>query len=140
MDYRLNNEALTACVIVQVVRNGWADLTEAVGMTNLLMQPSLRKKAMKSDEEGELCRLFGQIDGGMLTVIMNSIVMLEEGGCVERDGHNLKLTPQGVALCQSMSNGRSKVLSGIVESIPTTLGIYAAIDKQKLYNQLHIAE
>ena len=140
MDYRLNNEALTACVVAQVVRNGWSDLTEVLGMTNLLMQPSLRKKAMKMDEEDELCRLFGQIDGGMLTVIMNSIVMLEEGGCIERYGHNLKLTAQGMALCQAMSDGRSKVLADIVESIPTTLGRYAAIEKENLYNQLHIAE
>jgi len=140
MDYRLNNEALTACVLAQVVRNGWADLTEAVGMTNLLIQPSLRKKAMMSDKEGELCRLFGQIDGGMLTIIMNSIVMLKEGGCIERDGCNLKLTAQGVALCQTISDGRSKVLADIVESLPLTLERYANIEKEKLYNQLHIAE
>ena len=78
MDYRLNNEAIVACVIAQVVSRGPYDIPFVTGMTNLLLQDRIRKKAiatMAEQVEG-LKLLLCQLDGMLFGVIVNSMTML----------------------------------------------------------------
>lgn len=88
MDYRINNEAIVACVIAQVVKRGPYDIPIVVGAVNLLMRKKFRKKALTTsgDNMKELTMIFGQLDGSLLGVILNSMTMLIEGGMHAKSG------------------------------------------------------
>lgn len=141
MDYRINNEAIIACVITQVAKRGPYDIPFTIGIVNLLMQERTRKKAL--DIPGinvkELKMLFGQLDGGLLGAIMNSATMLLEGGCLRRQGKKLVLTATGNELCQDINNCDSKMLKAIVNDLDLVLFKYDSIDLSSLYQQFWIA-
>ena len=121
MDYRLNNEAIVACVIAQLVRNGRRRLPVVVGLTNLLMHEKERKKVLSSNNVQELTAIVGQLDGGLLAIIMNSIVMMIKGGCMTFGEDVLCLTPSGMNLCEQMRDGRSKILRNIIADMPSIM-------------------
>lgn len=117
MDYRLNNEAIVACVAAQVVRGGCQKLPIVVAITNLLMHYAERKRVKNMPDGKDITIIVNQIDGGLLTIIMNSLVMLIQGDCLTFDGSELTLTKAGQNLCEQMKDGRSKMLSGIVKDM-----------------------
>ena len=121
MDYRLNNEAIVACVAAQVVRRGCYKLPLVVAITNLLMHDSERKKVTKTVTVNDLTSVVNKIDGGLLTIIMNSLVMLIQGGCMTFGEEALLLTPAGMRLCEHMKDGRSKMLSEILRDLPMVI-------------------
>lgn len=121
MDYRLNNEAIVACVAAQVVRSGCYKLPLVVAITNLLMHDAERKKVTKAVKSNDQAALVKQIDGGLLTIIMNSLIMLIQGGCMTYGEEVLRLTPAGMSLCEHMKDGRSKMLSEILRDLPTVM-------------------
>ena len=129
------------CVIAQVVRRGPCEVPFVTGILNLLMQDKLRKKvlSMPEDRVKELGMLFGQLDGDLLGVIMNSMTMLIEGGCLERRGDTMTLTDRGVEMCEEMNTGKSKMLGTILKDIDDVLLKYDRIDKNTLYEQMWIA-
>lgn len=141
MDYRINNEAIVGCIIAQVVKCGPYEVPFVTGIVNLLLQDRLRKKvlAIPSDRVKELCLLFGQLDGELLGVIMNSMTMLIEGRCLERHDDILALTKSGFELCEDMSTERSKLLANILKDIDNVLFKYDSIDRDVLYEQMWIA-
>lgn len=141
MDYRINNEAIVACVIAQVVQRGPYDVPFVTGIVNVLMMDSLRKKALAipSDNVKELGMMFGQLDGDLLGVILNSMAMLIEGGCLERQKGRLALTAVGLELCKEMNDGKCKMLSKILKDIDNVLFKYDSIDNNSLYEQMWIA-
>lgn len=121
MDYRLNNEAIVACVAAQVVRRGCHKLPLVVAITNLLMHDAERKKVTKTVTGNDLTSVVNKIDGGLLTIIMNSLVMLIQGGCMTFGEEELKLTPTGINLCEQMKDRRSKMLSDILRDLPMVM-------------------
>lgn len=141
MDYRINNEAIVGCVIAQVVKRGPYKVPFVIGMVNLLMQDKLRRKVQTThgDRVKELGMLFGQLDGDLLGVIMNSMTMLIEGGCLERSENTLTLTESGHELCEDMNAGKSKMLAKILNDIDNVLFKYGSIEKNTLYEQMWIA-
>lgn len=139
MDYRINNEAIVACTIAQVVKQGCTKLPMAVGVTNLLMQSSARKKALKTDDANELAAVFGQLDGGLLTIIMNSLVMLIQGGCMVYLQDQLVLTDEGLSLCASMVDGKSEKLADCIKDIPFVLSKIDSIASDNVFNRFFIA-
>lgn len=139
MDYRINNEAVVACTIAQVVRQGCTKLPMAVGVTNLLMQSSARKKVHKTDDVNELAAVFGQLDGGLLTIIINSIVMLIQGGCLAFHQDHLELTDDGMKLCASMKDCKSKKLAGCIKDIPLVLSKIDYIAPDAVFKRFFIA-
>lgn len=141
MDYRINNEAIVGCVIAQVVKHGPYEVPFVTGMVNLLMQDKLRRKVLATpgDRVQELGMLFGQLDGELLGVIMNSMTMLIEGRCLKRHDDTLTLTGTGIELCEEMNNGKSKLLAKILRDLDNVLFKYDGIDKNALYEQMWIA-
>lgn len=141
MDYRINNEALVACVIAQVVKRGPYDIPFVTGVVNLLMQKKYRKKALTTsgDNVKELTMIFGQLDGSLLGVILNSMTMLIEGGCLQKADGKLILTDSGQKLCQEMICGESKMLNDVLTDVDQILFKYDGIDLKKLYQQFWIA-
>lgn len=141
MDYRLNNEGIVACVIAQVVSRGSYDTPFVTGMTNLLLQDRIRKKAIATmaDQVEELKLLLGQLDGMLFGVIVNSMTMLIEGECLRRAGDRLELTMRGIRLCQNMEDGKCEYLSQMIRDLDRILFKYEAIDICSLYQQYWIA-
>jgi hypothetical protein len=141
MDYRINNEAIIACVIAQVVKRGSYDIPFVIGMVNLLMQKKYRKKALETsgDKAKDLMMIFGQLDGSLLGVIINSMTMLIEGKCLQKESGKLLLTEAGLELCQEMNDNRSKMLSEILTDMNQIIFNYESIDMKSLYQQFWIA-
>lgn len=142
MDYRINNEALVGCVIMQLMRRGPYEVPFVVGMVNLLLQKKLKNKVLNTgaDNVEMLGMLFGQIDGDLLDVIINSLTMLIEGRCLKRQDSKLQITDSGQHFCEDMGNGKSKILSDILKGSDEVLFKYDSIDKSLLYNKMWIAE
>ena len=136
MDYRINNEAIVACVIAQVVKRGPYDIPIVVGAVNLLMRKKFRKKALTTsgDNVKELTMIFG-----LLGVILNSMTMLIEGGCMQKADGKLVLTDSGQKLCQEMIGGESKILNDVLNDMDQILFKYECVDLKKLYQQFWIA-
>lgn len=141
MDYRINNEAIVACVIAQVVKRGPYDIPFVMGVVNLLMQKKYRKKALLTpgDKVNELTIIFGQLDGSLLGVILNSMTMLLEGECLQKVDGKLVLTDSGQELCQEMIGGESKMLNDVLNDMDQILFKYECVDLKKLYQQFWIA-
>ena len=141
MDYRINNEAIVACVIAQVVKRGPYDIPFVMGVVNLLMQKKYRKKALLTpgDKVNELTIIFGQLDGSLLGVILNSMTMLLEGECLQKVDGKLVLTDSGQELCQEMIGWESKMLNDVLNDMDQILFKYECVDLKKLYQQFWIA-
>lgn len=141
MDYRINNEAIVACVIAQVVKRGPYDIPFVTGVVNLLMRKKYRKKALTTsgDNVKELTMIFGQLDGSLLGAILNSMTMLLEGGCLQKVDGKLALTDAGQKLCQEMNGGKSKMLNDVLTDLDQILFKFECINLNSLYQQFWIA-
>lgn len=141
MDYRINNEAIVSCVIVRVAERGPYEVPFVTGIVNVLMSPKLRKKAYKTDASNikELSAIFGQIDGNLLGVIVNSMTLLLEGECLQNAEDKLEITETGKLLCQDMEDGKCKILREVLRDMDEILFKFDSIDKTKLYDQMWIA-
>lgn len=128
MDYRLNNEGIVACVAAQVVKHGCKKLSVVVAATNLLMQDAERKKVKGLTDAKKISKIVNQIDGGLLTIIMNSLVMLIKGGCMSFTNGELTLTNTGLNMCEQMRDGRSDMLASIMNDIPVVLAKIGAME------------
>lgn len=122
MDYRLNNEAIVACVVAQVVNHGCKKLSVVVQLTALLMVDSMRNKAKQAERAEIISDALRLIDGGLLTIIMNSITLLVKGGCMLFANDELNLTQNGMTMCKQMRDKKSEMLAGIVKDIPAIIG------------------
>ena len=140
MDYRVNNEALVGSVIMQVVRKGPCEVPFVTGMVNLLMQANLRKKAMQTpaNDTKTLMAIYGQLNGDLLGVIVNSMTMLTEGGCLRRNGNQLEVTENGLRLCEEIERGDCELLTEVLSDINEIFFKYESIDTDMLYHQMWI--
>lgn len=110
-----------ACVAAQVVRHGCQKLSVVVAVTNLLMHDTERKKVKGLTDTQRISMIVNQIDGGLLTIIMNSLVMLMKGGCMTFGNGELALTEAGLNMCEQMKDGRSNMLVSIMNDMPDVL-------------------
>ena len=110
-----------ACVAAQVVRHGCQKLSVVVAVTNLLMHDTERKKVKGLTDTQRISMIVNQIDGGLLTIIMNSLVMLMKGGCMTFENGELALTEPGLNMCEQMKDGRSNMLLSIMNDMPDVL-------------------
>ena len=137
MDYRINNEAVAACVAAQLVRKGCKSLSTIVGLTNLLMHEKERKRLLSTDNEKELSTIIGQLDGGLLTIIMNSLVLMIQGGCMTFGEGDLSLTQSGISMCELMKDRRSKMLSNILKDMPAIMEKTVRM-KESMFDQRYV--
>ena len=137
MDYRINNEAVAACVAAQLVRNRCRSLSTVVGLTNLLMHEKERKRLLSTDNEKEITTITGQLDGGLLTIIMNSLVMMIQGGCMTFGEGDLSLTQSGISMCEQMNDRQSKMLSNILKDMPAIMEKTVRM-KESMFDQRYV--
>ena len=121
MDYRLNNEGIVACVATQVVCCGFRKVSEVVAVTNLLMHEDMRKEVKNMVSNKNLGAIMNRIDGGLLTITMNSLALMVMGGCRRYDDGKLTLTHAGENLCMQIKDGRCHKLNQILKDIPNII-------------------
>lgn len=121
MDYRLNNEGIVACVAAQVVCCGFRKVSEVVAVTNLLMHENKRNEVKNMVSDKNMEAIMSRIDGGLLTIIMNSLVLMVKGGCIRYDYGELALTHVGENMCMQMKDGRSHKLNQILKDLPSII-------------------
>ena len=140
MDYRINNEALVGSVIMQVVRRGPYEIPFVTGIVNLLMQANLRKKAMKTlaNDTKTLMAIFGRLNGDLLGIIVNSMAMLTEGGCLRRKDNQLEVTENGLRLCEEIERIKCELQTEITTDMNEIIFKYECIDLSCLYKQMWI--
>ena len=110
-----------ACVAAQVVKYGCSDLTLAVATINLLMHDKERRHIKSVVDSVDATSIINQVDGGLLTIIMNSLVMMIQGGCMKFEGGELMLTETGFQMCEQMLDGRSSKLNDILKDLPSVM-------------------
>ena len=137
MDYRINTEAVAACVAAQLVRNRCRSLSTVVGLTNLLMHEKERKRLLSTDNEKEIATINGQLDGGLLSIIMNSLVLMIQGGCMTFGEGDLSLTQSGISMCEQMKDRRSKMLSNILKDMPAIMEKTVRM-KESMFDQRYV--
>ena len=75
----MNNEGIVACVATQVVCCGFRKVSEVVAVTNLLMHEDMRKEVKNMVSNKNLGAIMNRIDGGLLTITMNSLALMVMG-------------------------------------------------------------
>lgn len=128
-----------ACVAAQVVRHGCQKLSVVVAVTNLLMHDIERKKVKGLTDNQRISMIVNQIDGGLLTIIMNSLVMLMKGGCMTFGNGVLALTEAGLNMCEQMKDGRSNMLVSIMNDMPDVLVKIGAVEEEIMDKRYVIA-
>lgn len=128
-----------ACVAAQVVRHGCQKLSVVVAVTNLLMHDTERKKVKGLTDTQRISMIVNQIDGGLLTIIMNSLVMLMKGGCMTFENEELVLTEAGLNMCEQMKDGRSNMLVSIMNDMPDVLLKIGAVEGEIMDKRYVIA-
>lgn len=128
-----------ACVVAQVVRHGCQKLSVVVAVTNLLMHDTERKKVKGLTDTQRISMIVNQIDGGLLTIIMNSLVMLMKGGCMTFENGVLALTEAGLNMCEQMKDGRSNMLVSIMNDMPDVLVKIGAVEEEIMDKRYVIA-
>lgn len=128
-----------ACVAAQVVRHGCQKLSLVVAVTNLLMHDTERKKVKGLTDTQRISMIVNQIDGGLLTIIMNSLVMLMKGGCMTFENGELALTEAGLNMCEQMKDGRSNMLVSIMNDMPDVLVKIGAVEGEIMDKRYVIA-
>lgn len=128
-----------ACVAAQVVRHGCQKLSVVVAVTNLLMHDTERKKVKGLTDAQRISMIVNQIDGGLLTIIMNSLVMLMKGGCMTFENGEFALTEAGLNMCEQMKDGRSNMLVSIMNDMPDVLVKIGAVEGEIMDKRYVIA-
>lgn len=129
-----------ACVAAQVVRHGCKKLSLVVAVTNLLMHDTERKKVKGLTDIQRISMIVNQIDGGLLTIIMNSLVMLMKGGCMTFENGELALTEAGLNMCEQMKDGRSNMLVSIMNDMPDVLAKIGTMEGEIMDKRYVIAQ
>lgn len=104
MDYRLNNEALIACIITEILYRKSVDMLQlSIAVTYLI------------NESNDRC--FGDKYKECLPVVMNAALILKESECIEVSNGIIVLTDSGVGLHDCFSNGMSKRFAEIISRL-----------------------
>lgn len=104
MDYRLNNEALVACIIVEILCRKPVDMLHlSIVITYLI--------------SGNKERCFGERYKDYLPVILNASLILKESGCIRVNNGIIELLNEGVELRKHFSNLASRRFAAVITKL-----------------------
>lgn len=92
MDYRINNEAIISCVIAQVLKRGVCEPLRLSLLTPLLMENATINHTILTLTYKEY-----------LPIVVNSIVILEQGSVIKVENNTISLTDKGGDFCQQIT-------------------------------------
>lgn len=128
MDYRINNEAIISCVIAQVLKRGVCEPLRLSLLTPLLMENTAINHTILTLTYKEY-----------LPIVLNSIVILEQGGVIKVENNTILLTDEGGVFCQQMTNhSLSHRLQIIISKIDNLLLETQKYTTDELYQKFKI--
>lgn len=104
MDYRLNNEALVACIIIEILSRKFVDM----------LQLSIVVTYLISNNKD---RCFGDKYKDCLPVVLNAALILKESGCIAVNEGVIVLLQEGVELKRQFTNSESRRLTKIISKL-----------------------
>lgn len=139
MDHRLNNEALIACVVAQIVSKGACSVPKVAALIPMLLNDRFRDKVAHgkrlSDKD---YYTIGMDYRELLVHVMNSIILLIDGKCIILDKGELRPLDRNRELCDSMGDS-SKRLTSIINQIDAALDWFANDSMVNNYKKLYIS-
>lgn len=128
MDYRINNEAIISCVIAQILKRGVCEPLRLSLVIPLLMENTTVNNTVLTLTYKEY-----------LPIVVNSIVILEQGGAIKVENNTISLTDEGGDLCQKMINHPlSYRLQTIIDKIDNLLSETQKYTTDELYQKFKI--
>ena len=128
MDYRINNEAIISCVIAQILKRGVCEPLRLSLLTSLLMENIAFNNTVLTLTYKEY-----------LPIIVNSIVILEQGGIIITENDSVQLTDKGNDFCQNMiNNPLSLRLQKIISKIDNCISETQEYTTDELYLKFKI--
>lgn len=104
MDYRLNNEALVACLIVEILSRKSVDMLKLSIVVTYLISNNKD-------------RCFGDKYKDCLPVVLNAALILKESGCIAVNEGVIVLLQEGVELKRQFTNSESRRLTKIISKL-----------------------
>lgn len=104
MDYRLNNEALVACIIIEILSRKSVDM----------LQLSIVVTYLISDNKD---RCFGDKYKDCLPIVLNAALILKECGCIAVNEGMIVLLQEGVELKSQFTNSESRRFTEIINKL-----------------------
>lgn len=104
MDYRLNNEALVACLIVEILSRKSVDMLKLSIVVTYLISNNKD-------------RCFGDKYKDCLPVVLNAALILKESGCIAVNEGVIVLLQEGVGLKRQFTNSESRRLTKIISKL-----------------------
>lgn len=139
MDNRLNNEALIACVVAQVVNRGVCKVARLTAIVPIVLNDSFRKKIVSNAQMNERDYYkVGMEYKELLVSVMNSVIMLIEANCVTLNNDELSPLEKLQNLCSQMDRS-SKRLSRILDDMDSALRYFDSDTIGNNYKKLYIS-
>lgn len=104
MDYRLNNEALVACIIIEILSRKSVDMLKLSIIVTFLISNNKD-------------RCFGDKYKDCLPVVLNAALILKESGCIAVNEGVIVLLQEGVELKRQFTNSESRRLTKIISKL-----------------------
>ena len=138
MDIRLNNEALIACVVAQVVSKGLCSVARLTALIPILLNEGFRNKIVKNAQLTERdCYKVGMEYKELLVPVMNSVIMLIEAKCLFLNKDGLSPIENTKNLCLRMDKS-SKRLSRILADLDPVMKYFDCDTIENNYKKLFI--
>lgn len=99
----------------------WLQAVASSSCDNKSVDARPRKKTIGEQDAKKKTTFVCKVDGGLLTIIMNSLVLLIKGGCMKFADGELSLTSSGYLMCEQMADGRGDMLNEILKDLPALL-------------------
>ncbi len=139
MDNRLNNEALIACVVAQVVNRGACKVARLAAIMPIVLNDGFRKKIVSNAQmTGRDYYKVGMEYKELLVPVMNSVIMLIEANCVALNNDELSPLEKLQNLCSQMDRS-SKRLSRILDDMDSALRYFDSDTIENNYKKLYIS-
>lgn len=139
MDNRLNNEALIACVVAQVVNRGVCKVARLAAIVPILLNDSFRHKIVRNAQmtERDYYKV-GMEYKELLVSVMNCVIMLIEANCLALNNDELSPLEKVKFLCLRMDKSSNR-LSCILEDLDPVLRYFDDDTIENNYNKLFIS-
>lgn len=139
MDNRLNNEAIIACVVAQVVNRGACKVARLTAIVPIVLNDGFRKKIVRNAQLNERDYYnVGMEYKELLVPVMNSVIMLIEANCMTLNNDELSPLEKSQHLCSRMDRS-SERLSRILDDMDYVLRYFDSDTIENNYKKLYIS-
>lgn len=142
MDYRLNNEALISCCISSLIEKQPLNVVQLTLIIPILLNDNIRSLIVTNpliNISDKKFKKIGIVYREYLPYVMNSIVLLIQGECIEVKDDLIKRLPRNTNICLSLQNGKYGRVQKIMNDLDCVLKYICSKDVIMLFKELNIS-